>query len=49
MFDNLDQQIARNQGTPPTQGERVVQYLVVSVLSVIVFGGLILGILLLDF
>lgn len=49
MFDNLDQQIARTRGTAPTQTERVVHYLVVSVLSVIAFGGLILGIMLLEF
>ncbi len=49
MFDNLDQQIASTQGTRPTQAERVVHYLVVSVLSVIAFGGLILGIMLLEF
>lgn len=45
MFDNLDEQIASNQGTAPTQAERAVHYLIVSVLSVIGFIGLILGIM----
>jgi hypothetical protein len=49
MFDTLDQQIDRTQGAIPTQGERLIRYLVVGVLSVVLFGSLLLGILLLEF
>jgi hypothetical protein len=38
MFNNLEEQIESTQGARSTQAERFVRYLVVAVLSVIVFG-----------
>lgn len=49
MFETLDQQIESTQGAVPTQGERVARYLVVAVLSVVLFGSLLVGIWLLEF
>lgn len=49
MFDNLDQQIENTQGTRPSQTERLVRYVIVVVLSVILFGGLFLGVWLLEY
>ena len=44
MFNNLDEQIETTLGRGPTYTERLVRYLVVAVLSVLLFGGLYLGI-----
>jgi len=49
MFNNLDEQIENTQGTRPTHAERLVRYLVGAVLSVVVFGGIFLGIWLLEY
>lgn len=49
MFDTLDRQIESTQGMPPTQVERLIRYLVVFILSVILFGGLFLGVWLLEY
>jgi hypothetical protein len=49
MFNNLDEQIEITQGSGPTQVERLVRYLVVAVLSVLLFGGLFLGVWFLEF
>ncbi len=49
MFDNLDEQIANAQTTSSTRSERLIQYLGIVVVSVILFGGLFWGILLLEY
>jgi hypothetical protein len=49
MFNNLDEQIEITQGRGPTQAERLVRYLVVAVLSVLLFGGLLLGVWFLEY
>jgi hypothetical protein len=49
MFNNLDEQIESVQGTGPNKAERFVRYLVVAVLSVLVFGGLLLGVWFLEY
>lgn len=49
MFNNLDEQIESIQGRRPSQAERIVRYLVVSVLSVLLFEGLFLGVWFLEY
>jgi hypothetical protein len=49
MFDTLDEQIESTQGRSPTHAERAVRYLVVAVLSVVLFGGLYLGVWFLEY
>jgi len=49
MFDNLDEQIERAEGTSSTYVERLVRYLIVAVLSVVLFGGLFLGVWFLEY
>ena len=49
MFNNLDEQIESTQGRSPTQVERLVRYLVVAVLSVLLFGGLLMGVWFLEY
>jgi hypothetical protein len=49
MFNNLDEQIETTQGSGPTQTERLVRFFIVAVLSVIVFGGLFLGVWFLEY
>ena len=49
MFDNLDEQIANAEATNSTPAQRVIRYLVVAVVSVVVFGGLFLGVWLLEY
>jgi hypothetical protein len=49
MFNNLDEQIEGVQGRGPNKAERLVRYLVVAVVSVLVFGGLLLGVWFLEF
>jgi hypothetical protein len=49
MFNTLEEQIESTQGRSPTQAERLVRYLVVAVLSVLLFGGLFLGVWFLDY
>jgi hypothetical protein len=44
MFNNLDEQIESTQGKSPPRVERLVRYLVVAVLSVVLFGGAFLGV-----
>ncbi len=44
MFNTLDQQIESTEGRSPSQAERLVRYLVVAVLSVLLFGELFLGV-----
>jgi len=48
MFDNLDEQIA-NERANYTRAERTVRYLVVAIISVLVFGGLFWGVWLLEY
>ena len=48
MFDNLDEQIA-NEQTNNTRAERAVRYVVVTLLSVLVFGALFWGVWLLEY
>ena len=49
MFDNLDKQIERTEGTSSTYVERLVRYLLVALLSVVSFGGLFLAVCLLEY
>jgi hypothetical protein len=49
MFNNLDEQIENTQGQSPTQIERLVRYVVVTLLSVLLFGGLFMGVWLLEY
>jgi hypothetical protein len=49
MFNTLDEQIESPKGRSPTQVERLVRYLVVAVLSVLLFGGLFLGVWFLEY
>jgi hypothetical protein len=49
MFNNLDEQIETTAGETPTQAARVLRYLIVAVLSIILFGGLFLGVWFLEF
>jgi hypothetical protein len=48
MFDNLDEQIA-NELTNNTRAERAVRCVVVTLLSVLVFGALFWGVWLLEY
>jgi len=48
MFDNLDEQIA-NVHTNITRAERTIRYLVVALVSVVVFGALFWGVWLLEY
>jgi cell division septal protein FtsQ len=49
MFDNLDEQIANAEARNSTQTERVIRHLVVAIVSVVLFGGLFLGVWLLEY
>lgn len=49
MFDNLDDQIANDVAKDSTQTARLIRYLVVAVASVVLFGGLFLGVWLLEY
>jgi hypothetical protein len=49
MFDNLDEQIANAEAANSTKAQRVIRYLVIAVVSVVVFGGLFLGVWLLEY
>jgi hypothetical protein len=49
MFNNLDEQIESVQGRGPNKAERLVRYLVVAVVSILLFGGLLLGVWFLEF
>jgi len=49
MFSNLDEQIESAEGTSPTLTERIIRYLEVTVLSLVVFAGLLLGLWLLEY
>ena len=48
MFNNLDEQIENTQSGPPTKIERLIRLAGVALLSVLLFGGLYLGVLLLE-
>jgi len=48
MFDNLDEQIANAQ-TNNTRAERTVRYLLVAVVSVVLFGALFWGVWFLEY
>ncbi len=49
MFDNLEEQIESTRGSIPTQTERLARFLIVAVLSVLLFSGLFLGVWLLEY
>ncbi len=49
MLDNLDEQIANDSTTNSTRAERAIRYLVIGVVSVVVFGGLFLGVWFLEY
>jgi hypothetical protein len=40
MFQTLDEQIQEVEGAAPTRGQRALKYLVLLVISLVVFGGL---------
>jgi hypothetical protein len=48
MFDSLDEQMARDEKNATTSAERIMKWAVVAVASVVLFGGLYLGTLLLE-
>jgi hypothetical protein len=48
MFNNLDEQIQESQGGAPTRVEQLLRFAAVAILSVILFGGLYLGVALLE-
>ncbi|MEP7364015.1 MAG: hypothetical protein ABI972_12230 [Acidobacteriota bacterium] len=48
MFDSLDEQIKQDDRAASSTKERVLVWLSVAVVSVVVFGGLYMGIRLLD-
>lgn len=48
MFDSLDDQMKRDQARESTRTERMIRYAAVAVTSVLLFGGLYLGVRLLD-
>ena len=49
MFSNLDEQIETTQGASPTRAERLVRYLVVTLVTILVFGGIFVGLWLLEY
>ena len=48
MFDSLDETMARDEKSATTNAERYMKWAVVAVASVVLFGGLYLGTLLLE-
>jgi hypothetical protein len=48
MFDSLDDQMKRDDDRESTKTERMIRYAAVAVTSVLLFGSLYLGTLLLD-
>lgn len=44
MFDSLDEQIQRDLDRESTQKERMLRYAAVAVASILLFGGLVLGV-----
>jgi hypothetical protein len=48
MFNNLDEQIENTQSDTPTKIERLIRFAGVALLSALLFGGLYLGVLLLE-
>lgn len=49
MFSNLDEQIESTVGASPGRSERVLRFLLVAAVSIVVFGGLFVGVWLLEF
>jgi hypothetical protein len=49
MFSTLEEQIEDTEGKSPTYAQRIGRYIVVAVLSALLFGGVLLGIWLLEF
>lgn len=48
MFDSLDEQMKRDEERESTKTERMIRYAAIVVTSVLVFGGLYLGVSLVD-
>ena len=48
MFDSLEEQIKKDDRAEISPAERVMHWVAIAVVSVLVFGGLIMGIKLLD-
>lgn len=48
MFNDLDEQIENTQGDIPTKIERLIRFAGVALLSALLFGGLYLGVVLLE-
>jgi hypothetical protein len=49
MFDELDKQIAKEEGANSTPVERAARYTAIAIISLIVFGALIWGVWLLEY
>ncbi len=49
LFNTLERQIETTQGRSPTYPQRLARYLVVAVLSVALFGGVLLGVWFLEY
>jgi hypothetical protein len=48
MFESLDEQILTTEGTHPTIGQRLFRFLWITIVAVLLFGGLYLGVVSLD-
>lgn len=44
MFDSLDEQMARDEKAQTSRKQRILQWALILVISVLVFGGLIAGV-----
>ena len=49
MFDELDQAITNDRDKDVTRGERIIRYLMIALLSVLIFGGIFLGVWFLEY
>lgn len=48
MFDSLDEEIKAAEGPTPTQGERLIRVLAIVIITLLVFGAVVTGIILLE-
>ena len=49
MFNTLEEQIETTEGRSPTYAQRLARYAVVAVLSVVLFGGVLLAVWFLEY
>jgi len=48
MFDSLDEEIKAAEGPTPSQGERLIRALAIVVATLVVFGAVVTGIIMLE-